>query len=108
MTTETEDIGYLKAKAENTEHQVGKLFEKCDSHTIMMGALSADMKEIKGLLSGHISRSDQQYNEMQDDIAELQEGVSDFKRAKNRLYGIALGLSAVISGTVSKVTDLFN
>ena len=42
---------------------------------------------------------------MKDDIAEIKEGVQDYRSTKNKLIGGALGISAVVGGSVSAILN---
>lgn len=42
---------------------------------------------------------------MKEDIAEIKEGVADYKKTKNRLIGVAAGISAVIGGGITTILN---
>ena len=42
---------------------------------------------------------------MKKDVAEIKEGVADYKRTKNRIIGICVGISAAVGGGLSALLN---
>ena len=77
----SEDIGYLRAKAENTESQINTLFKKNDRQTELMG-------EIHAMLKLHVSKSNERHDDIEKDIFRLSDDVSFCKKASEDYYSI--------------------
>ena len=86
MTDHTEDIGYLKAKAESAGNQLTQLFDyrETDSKTLM---------RIESMLEKHIESSEKRHDDIEEDIVSLKDDVGSLKKLKNLAMGFAVGFS---------------
>lgn len=76
-----EDIGYLKAKAENTESHIKTLFEKHDD------TLRA-INEMHSLLKVHVSTSQQRRDDIEKEVTQMASDVKYCKAASDDYYGV--------------------
>ena len=95
-----EDIGYLKAKAQNTENQIKTLYEKNDHQTVLLG-------ELKTLLVKHTEQAEARYISIEEDLDECKAICEDYKKVKNRGIGIITTISLFMGYIASHLQDLF-
>jgi len=100
MSTEKE-IGYLSSKVETLTKQSDTQFE-------LIRNLSKTTTEMHTLLKTHAERAEERHTNMESDIRDCKEGVQEYRRDRYKLMGIIAGISAAVSGGVSKLTDLFS
>lgn len=107
MTDHSEDIGFLKAKAENAENQIKNLYEKQDSTHSMV-------TEIHTILSTHVESSQSNYEEIEEDlvglkgeIAYCKTGTDNFYQIKKFILWIGAGFAFLWSSIWKVVDKLF-
>jgi len=103
----SEDIGYLKAKAESTSNQISTLFEHSSDTREMM-------TEIHTLLTTHVERSEQRYDTLEEDFKDLEEvvnycrdGVDDHYTIKKFTAWLAAGLALIWSAVWKGIDKIF-
>lgn len=104
MTDHSEDIGYLKAKAESAQNQLTSLFEKNDEQTEMIG-------KIHTLLESHVTQSQLQHQGIREEVDEIKEevedcqvGVQEFRTVKRAAIWVT-GIFAIIWSGLIKAVD---
>jgi len=113
MADHTEDIGYLKGKAENTENQLKNLYDKNDHQTQMIGQLHTATQEIKLLLTTHAENSNQKHNDlenkvdhMEEDVMYCKENIQEINTVKKTAKWAIPTLTAVWAGVMTALKEL--
>ncbi len=79
MTDHSEDIGFLKAKAEVMENHTATLFQKSDD-------VLAAINKTHTLLESHIAQSTGQYETLTEEVDEIKEDVTYCKEGTGEFY----------------------
>lgn len=77
----SQDIGYLKAKAEETDKKVDLLFTKCTEQSVKLD-------EIKIMLSNHIQKSNLKHEEIVDDLSSMVDTIEYCRQGVDSYYTI--------------------
>lgn len=103
----TQDIGYLKAKAENTENHIKVLFQKSDQQTALIS-------DIHTLLKTHVESSNKDHDDIEQNFERMEETLIYCKKAADDHYTIkkfgmwVTSLIAIAWGAVWKLVDKIN
>ena len=100
MTDHSEDIGFLKGKAESNE-------KRMDKFEIQQNATHTMVTEIHTLLSSHVDQSKTQYEDIEEDLAYCKDGTAEFYQIKRFVIWIGAGFAFLWSSIWKAVDKLF-